>query len=152
VNFHRQQHPHFTDLKSAHPQIGILPQAGCMWYWLGDKGVSFIVAYIRKRVRINHAPAATATLAAPASVWTCTGHTGRIGRILYTWPYYRVNVISRPYARKLNFAIFCPYRRKFKRIYIRYFPSVRTEIKCYNSLFSIRTDGNLQLNFAIFRP
>jgi len=23
-----------------------------------------------------------------ASVWTCTGHTGRTGRILYTWPYY----------------------------------------------------------------
>jgi len=30
--------------------------------------------------------------------------------------------------------------------------SVRTEIKCNNSLFSVRTDGNLQLNFAIFRP
>ena len=34
------------------------------------------------RVCINHAPAA------PASVWTCTGHTGRTGRILYTCPYY----------------------------------------------------------------
>ena len=50
-----------------------------------------------------------------------------------------------------------------------YFPSVGTEIKCNNSLFSVRMDGNLyayigptlfsvrrdgklQLNFAIFRP
>jgi len=29
-----------------------------------------------------------------------------------------------------------------------YFPSIGTEIKCNNSLFSVRTDGNLQLNFA----
>jgi len=36
-------------------------------------------------VCINHAPA---TRAAPASVWTCTGHTGRTGCRLYTWPYY----------------------------------------------------------------
>jgi len=48
-----------------------------------------------------------------------------------------------------------------------YFPSVGTEIKCNNSLFfrpygqkfiriytlfSVHMDGNLQLNFAIFRP
>ena len=32
------------------------------------------------------------------------------------------------------------------------FRSVRTEITCNNSLFSVRTDGNLQLNFTIFRP
>jgi len=25
-------------------------------------------------------------------------------------------------------------------------------MKCNNSLFFVRTDGNLQLNFAIFRP
>jgi len=34
---------------------------------------------MQEGVHINHAP---------ASVWTCTGHTGRTGRILYTWPYY----------------------------------------------------------------
>jgi len=33
-----------------------------------------------------------------------------------------------------------------------YFPSVGTKIKCNNSLFSVRTDGNLQLNFTIFHP
>jgi len=51
----------------------------------------------------------------------------------------------------LNFAIFRPYGQKFKRIYIRYFPSVGTEIMCYNLPFYVRTDVNLQLNFAIFR-
>jgi len=40
------------------------------------------VTHTPPRVRINHAPAAL------ASVWTCSGHSGRTGRILYTWPYW----------------------------------------------------------------
>jgi len=46
-----------------------------------------------------------------------------------------VNVIFRPYGRKLSL--------KF-----RYFPSVWTEIKCYNSLFSVREN----LVSLTFRP
>jgi len=58
--------------------------------FLGTKGPgnesSQELSYARNEtsrgVRINHTPAA------PVSVWTWTGHTGRTSRILYTWPYW----------------------------------------------------------------
>ena len=40
------------------------------------------------RVRINHAPAAPSTPPHRPVYEPCAGHTGRTGRILYTWPYY----------------------------------------------------------------
>jgi len=46
---------------------------------------------------------------------------------------------------------FHPYGQK-SSVSIRYFPSVQTENSELLHLISVRTDGNLQLNFPIFRP
>jgi len=65
---------------------------------------------------------------------------------------WMVGVIFRPYGWKSSVTIrYFPSVRKFT-VKFRYFPSVRMGINCNNSLFSVRTDGHLQLNFAIFRP
>jgi len=93
VDFHLQKHLHFTHLKSAHPQIRILPPATKATTPCHQMPNANTATGIERSVCQNTAPGA------PARIWGPQHHIGR--SYVYTLTQLNITIFNGPFRQAI---------------------------------------------------